>query len=627
MWVQLNLVENPGVGKMSRIESWSKLSERFSLIPLKGKVPIEPGWQRWCEEKRIFNPKEFEGNNAGVACGPASGVLVVDIDHSQLFKQILSSNNWTYDETFTVRTGADRYHLYFKYPNNGGRCGCTSYKTEVMGISVTVFDVRGCGGQVVGPESIHPVTNKPYKIVRDIEFANPPVWLIDLVKEKHHPKPPSMDAKSIRWGGNIDELPISEETKDAIHNGRNVQERSEAIMSVCNALVWANLNDSQIFEVFDQYPIGDKYREKGRNKERWLQKHIDKARSFITDRADVSTMSTMSTGSTKVFNVNRNPDMSTTRQQDVNRNSERNLLVEIKDWIEEADGKFTVGDVDKDLYIRTRQEKVHRGKILERLVKDGKIERFGTARGHYQTIDGNCPLINFINVDSTRSNLTLPFDLHNLFYIQPKNIIILAGDSNAGKTACMLFAMYSTINTYLQTKKQNQEQTQKPTIVNYYSSEMGPAEWNRRLSATGIPLDWWAQTCNIFQRSDNFHQVMNPNAISFVDYLEIHEDFYRVGGMIKAIFDKLDQGVAVISVQKNRGSQLGLGGNRGMEKSRLYLTIRESEPYGFTMTIEKGKNPIGTNKSHHECEFRIVDGWKLHQETPWERIKEDKRNA
>jgi len=49
------------------IEQFEELSKRFSIIPLKGKAPIEKEWQKWCNKKRQFNRKDFIGKNAGVA--------------------------------------------------------------------------------------------------------------------------------------------------------------------------------------------------------------------------------------------------------------------------------------------------------------------------------------------------------------------------------------------------------------------------------------------------------------------------------------------------------------------------------------------------------------------------------
>ena len=57
-----------------RIQIWADLVKAgYSLIPLNGKTPIEKGWTQYCEKVRPWNPEDFKGKNAGIACGPASG--------------------------------------------------------------------------------------------------------------------------------------------------------------------------------------------------------------------------------------------------------------------------------------------------------------------------------------------------------------------------------------------------------------------------------------------------------------------------------------------------------------------------------------------------------------------------
>jgi hypothetical protein len=73
--------------------------------------------------------------------------------------------------------------------------------------------------------------------------------------------------------------------KELIHHGRPVGERSEAIMSVLNALVWADLSDSDIYGIFDTHPIGEKYRDR-KNPHRWLEPQIAKARAFVKTHAN-----------------------------------------------------------------------------------------------------------------------------------------------------------------------------------------------------------------------------------------------------------------------------------------------------------------------------------------------------
>lgn len=96
------------------------------------------------------------------------------------------------------------------------------------------------------------------------------------------------DESSFTWNGNIEDLYIRRETRDLIQSGAPCGERSEPMMTVLNALVGCGLPDADIFGIFDQYPIGEKYREKGRAKEKWLQKQINKARDRVTPRTDLS---------------------------------------------------------------------------------------------------------------------------------------------------------------------------------------------------------------------------------------------------------------------------------------------------------------------------------------------------
>ena len=132
------------MNKTSRFELWGRLSKRFSLIPLDGKVPIVENWTESCVDKRIYRFRNFKGKNVGVACGPASGVIVVDEDDAEKFKAMCIENNWDLPETFTVSTGSGK-HYYYKYPQNGNEYGCRSFKDK-EDPKYTIFDIKGLGG-------------------------------------------------------------------------------------------------------------------------------------------------------------------------------------------------------------------------------------------------------------------------------------------------------------------------------------------------------------------------------------------------------------------------------------------------------------------------------------------------
>ena len=268
------------MNKISSFELWKRLSENFSLIPLNGKIPIEKDWPKFCVEKRIYRFRNFRGKNAGVACGPASGVIVVDEDLTEKFKAICKENNWDLPETFTVSTGSG-VHYYYKYPENGNEYGCRSIKAP-NDPKQTIFDIKGMGGQVVAPGSIHPDTGKTYEIIKNIDIAPAPERVRKLaLRDDPEPKE-TAKTNTFQWNGKIDNLPVKTKIKDLIRHGTPKGQPSEAIMIVVNALVWSNLSDAEIFSIFDKYDIGEKYREKRRAKKRWLQGRINKARKYVS---------------------------------------------------------------------------------------------------------------------------------------------------------------------------------------------------------------------------------------------------------------------------------------------------------------------------------------------------------
>ena len=100
--------------------------------------------------------------------------------------------------------------------------------------------------------------------------------------------PPHQSGSSFQWDGDIQHLPVKETIKRLILDGAPKGQRSEAMMTVLNALVWSGLTDEQIFGVFLAYPIGEKFRDDRHGKIEWLQPQIDRARAQTTDRASAS---------------------------------------------------------------------------------------------------------------------------------------------------------------------------------------------------------------------------------------------------------------------------------------------------------------------------------------------------
>ena len=118
----------------------------------------------------------------------------------------------------------------------------------------------------------------------------------------------------------------------------------------------------------------------------------------------------------------------------------------------------------------------------------------------------------------------------------------------------------------------------------------------------------------------HFADVIHPNDVNIIDYLEIHDNFYAVSGMLKAIHDKLDKGVAFVALQKNPGAETGLGGYRGLEKPRVYLNLDPDYP-GGKATIVKAKNwATNINPNGYSVKFKLISGCYFIEDGQWNRL-------
>lgn len=275
---------------------------------------------------------------------------------------------------------------------------------------------------------------------------------------------------------------------------------------------------------------------------------------------------------------------------------DRSLAAQIRLWVTENPGRhFNLNTLDSEVGIYDQGDKNNRWHIIRRLQTEKLVDRY---RGSYRVVaDGSVPL-NWRQADaSCIKTLKFPFQLEKYVRILPKNIIVVAGSKDAGKTALLLNFIRLNMNMHK---------------IFYYSSEMGELELKNRLvkfEQEGLcKLDDWKFEAR--ERAFDFQDVVgkNPDDIHIIDFLEVHEDFWQVGGLIFQIWDKLKTGVAIIALQKNPGVEFGLGGSRSIEKARLYLSIDTGK-----LTIKSGKNwaQEGLNPTNKSWGFKLVGGCKF----------------
>ena len=269
-------------------------------------------------------------------------------------------------------------------------------------------------------------------------------------------------------------------------------------------------------------------------------------------------------------------------------------------WVQMSPGEFTLQDVFRDFAAecKTYHEKILFVLQLEKFVEEGLLQRSGDRRGHYRPTQLECKPIDFSEVDERPENIFLPMNIGNMVNIYPGNIITVAGEKNSGKTAFLL-----------NTARGNRDGFD----VHYYNSEAGPPEMLTRLKkfeADQMPFSEWNKV-KFYERNEHFAEVIKPGegVINIIDFLEIHDEFYKVGGYIRDIFDALNGAIAIIAIQKNPGSDDPIGGRRSTEKSRLHLAM---SPNKIKITVAKNWKDPETNPNGLECNFKLVQGFNFY---------------
>lgn len=150
-------------------------AQGFRVMPLAGKVPVLPNWTVLASNKpdevcELFRARP--GANVGIATG--QGLVVIDVDPDRGGAESLRGLP-EFPPTVTSRTGGGGWHYYFHSP------GQVANSRDLLGPGI---DVRGDGGQVVAPPSIHP-SGTVYTwehSPEESQIAPAPAWLLDRLQ-------------------------------------------------------------------------------------------------------------------------------------------------------------------------------------------------------------------------------------------------------------------------------------------------------------------------------------------------------------------------------------------------------------------------------------------------------------
>lgn len=487
-------------------------------------IPIIPGqkkplikWEQYQTQRADRDQiqkwwKQYPNANIGIVTGEVSDLFVVDIDTEEGQNNLLE---YGFDTIInpTVKTPRGGQHIYFKYPKG-------QEITIGAGI-VKGTDFRGNRGYVLAPPSVNGNGN-PYSWVVGLEngfSADLPLSYILKISS-------STAATNILYNNNNNNpcAGVSQNSEPAALQPVtyfDMGRRDNDLFHVANCMVKGGAEKEIISDVLERiiFSWGEK------PKKEWVNEKIQSA----LGRSD---------------------------------RKKRNLTAEVESWVLLQTGYFSVTSCYNELQVVTKEDKNAVRVALSRL-NNKVIEKYGQKDGTYRKIEKDFEFINFDEnePDEVEYPIKLPLGLNDIAEVSQGNIILVAGEFNAGKTAFLLNVL-----------KMNKGKLP----IRYISSEMKKSEFKKRFAPFMLPLSFWKQDemTEYIIKSYDFHTCIKPEALNIIDYMEFRDSDYTKGAeYLTQIHDKLTTGIAVVAIQKKEGQRMPRSGDMIVEKPRLAISL------------------------------------------------------
>lgn len=212
------------------------LSYGWSVIPIRPreKRPLIQ-WQIYqAEHPSVDQVKswfdEHPEANVGVVTGSISGLVVLDVDSAHGGDESLielEQQHGALPHTVESLTGGGGRHIYFRHPS-----GIIHNR---VGLAPGI-DLRGDGGLIVTPPSIHPSGRKYYWEVShhpdETPVAGMPPWLLSLAQAHEAPKGHTLH----HW-------------RNLVREGVAEGERNSSLASLAGHLLWHGVDQQVVREL------------------------------------------------------------------------------------------------------------------------------------------------------------------------------------------------------------------------------------------------------------------------------------------------------------------------------------------------------------------------------------------
>lgn len=542
-------------------------------IVYKDKKPAIP-WasfqKRKADESELINWFSDNEHNIAIVCGGISGNLVVlDFDNPDLYSGFSEYWQQFYGKplqnmTPIVKTGGGGYHVYLKVQQKPQLYHPTGEERKHLP------DIQSEGGYVLAPPSIHPNGN-PYKFLNEV--------------------------KTIHEVKSLSELAIDIPTKASTpkSEGEPIAEgsRNATLVSMGGAMRRVGTTQAEIEEFLlnvnakrCQPPLPEE-------EVRTIAKSMARYSPNVVNEPDISDKTDIIDGTDTTDKTLTFTDIP------ISERAGRLIWGRVDQWLSLHKGeRFDLDTICKQLEIRGGDNRHHVVKKLAYEISRGKLEKSDRI---YRYIYKDIKYIDWLNTNVSKTiNVKWPygisddsrFSFDGHICVSPGDLIVLAGVSNMGKTAFVLNFLWANMDEHL---------------CRLMGNEYTPAKFKRRVANMT-----WANPVNddgvakfeLIERRDNWKDIIEPNKVNIIDWLNLPgNELYSIGNILDGIQSKLDEGIALVVIQKDEASVLGRGRSFSEELSSLYLTIDKGR-----LTVRKAKEWYQYNPNADVYGFELVRG-------------------
>mgnify|MGYP001566574484 CR=1 FL=1 len=514
------------------------------------------------------------------------GFVVIDFDAKsggKTSKTAIEEKYGKLPKTRVHRTGGGGLHYIYRNPN--GR----DIRNSVKVGGYSGVDLRANGGYIVAPPSPH-VSGKVYKVLDSSPIIPAPDWILDLCAIRTQPISEGNADASIQEGQRNATLASM---AGAMRRKGMPQSAIEAgLLEVNHSQCNPPLPDEDVLTIaksISRYPP-------------------DPLATDIVDGTDITDeiglIRHLLTKTDKSPKKLTNPDGTDNSDKvdilEGETNVDRVIWKLVSRWLSFHEGeKFDLDTLCRHLNVTNRE---HRHSVVKKLayeVSQKRLEKSVNVRPpiyrlctstilrmNWRESKGvaNVPLVWPCGQDGTQ----LGFD--GRVQIPEKGLMVLAGVTNVGKSVFCRNFLWGNMDVH---------------HCVYFSSETSEddfADYASRMTWANPVKEDGTEKFELISRDGNFKDVIQPDSVNIIDWLDIYENFYAIGELLNGMKAQLNKGIILVAIQKDPNKGLGVGGMWAMNKASLYLTMDFNR-----IKVEKAKKWQDWNPNGHTWGFDIID--------------------